>query len=104
MSDSADWEERCALALEEIERMDLDALAKLNRVRRILTGNLTPDDDVRAHDWAEAGMDVLAGTASSGPGQSIQYICRKCEARGYRIVFPTSVTLYPIVTDSPTCR
>jgi len=104
MSDLPDWEERCALALTEIERIDLDANAKLERVRRMLKGELeSADDESRAHDWVEIGMDALQGTDASSPGQSIKYRCRSCDARGYRIVFPTSVTLYPIVSDSPNC-
>jgi hypothetical protein len=106
MSDLPDWEERCALALEEMERTDLDDRTKLVRVKRFLKGEYEGTDDrgTTAHDWTEIGVDDLAGTDDASPGQSIKYRCRKCGAKGYRIVFPTSVTLYPIVSDSPNCR
>lgn len=103
MSDLPDWEERCALALSEIERSDLADGNKLDRVRRILTGELDEDDE-RAHVWVEIGMDPIPGTLNSSPGNTIHYQCQNCQARGYRVVFPTSVTLYPIVTDLPICR
>jgi hypothetical protein len=103
MSDMPDWEERCALALSEIDRKDLDDTTKLDRVRRMLTGELDEDDD-RAHVWAEIGMDPIPGTHSSSPGNTIHYRCRNCNALGYRVVFPTSVTLYPIVSDVPSCK
>jgi hypothetical protein len=102
MSDLPDWEERCALALDEIERTDLDDARKLDRVRRILTGELNEDGE-RAHQWVEIGMDPIPGTANSSPGNTIRYRCQNCDARGYRVVFPTSVTLYPIVSDVQHC-
>jgi hypothetical protein len=107
MSELPDWEERCALALEEIERTDLDDNTKIIRVKLILTGELDSAEDdgvVAYHEWREVGVDELPGTDETSPGQSVRYICRKCDAKGYRIVFPTSVTLYPIVCDSPNCR
>jgi hypothetical protein len=103
MSDLPDWEERCALALDEIGRIDLSDAQKLDRVRRILTGELEQDDG-RAHVWVEVGMDVIAGTQGSSPGNTIHYRCQRCAASGYRIVFPTRVTLYPIVSDATTCK
>lgn len=105
MSDLPDWEERCALALDEMARTDLDDRTKLSRIKRFLTGEHEVDENGgTAHDWAEIGVDELAGTDDASPGESIKYQCRKCGAKGYRIVFPTSVTLYPIVSDSPNCR
>jgi hypothetical protein len=103
MSDLPDWEERCALALSEIERTDLDQARKLDRVRRILTGELDEDGE-RAHAWVEIGMDPIPGTPTSSSGNTIHYRCRNCDARGYRVVFPTSVTLYPIVSDVQNCK
>lgn len=103
MSDLPDWEERCALALGEIERIDLTDGIKLDRVRRILTGELDETDE-RAHVWVEVGMDPIPGTQHSSPGNTIHYQCQHCKARGYRVVFPTSVTLYPIVSDVVNCR
>lgn len=103
MSDLPDWEERCALALGEIERTDLDDEQKLDRVRRMLTGELGEDDET-AHDWVEVGMDAIPGTSSSSPGNTIHYRCQTCSAVGYRVVFPTSVTLYPIVSDVSSCK
>jgi len=103
MNDFPDWEERCALALSEIERTDLNDAQKLDRARRMLTGELGEDDE-QAHSWVEVGMDPIAGTEASSPGNTIHYRCGRCNAIGYRIVFPTSVTLYPIVGDPPTCK
>lgn len=103
MNDLPDWEERCALALNEIERTDLDDAQKIDRVRRMLCGELGEDDE-RAHVWVEIGMEAIPGTESSSPGNTIHYRCRDCRAHGYRIVFPTSVTLYPIVSDVPSCK
>jgi hypothetical protein len=104
MSELSDWEERCALALNELERLDIDAVTKVARARGILKGELECDDESRAHDWIEVGVDAIEGTDDSSPGQSIKYACRTCQVKGYRIVFPTSVTLYPIVSDTPNCN
>ena len=106
MSDLPDWEERCALALDELERTDLDDKTKLTRVKRALTGDLAAQEDQETlsyHDWQEVGVEPLPGSDEASPGEAVQYKCRKCGARGYRIVLPTSVTLYPIVSDSPIC-
>lgn len=104
MNDSPDWEERCALALDEISRVDLDDRSKLARIKRLLEGELLTGEVNFPHDWAEIGVDDLPGTDDGSPGQSIKYECRKCGTKGYRIVFPTSVTLYPIVCDKAYCQ
>jgi hypothetical protein len=70
-------------------------------------GELGPDDgpvEERPHVWIEIGMEPIPGTHSSSPGNTIRYRCQHCNAKGYRVVFPTSVTLYPIVCDVPSCR
>jgi len=103
MNDLPDWEERCALALEEIERSDLSDAEKLQSVRRILLGS-SDDSNERAHVWVEIGMDTISGTECTSPGNAIHYRCQKCKAIGYRIVFPTSVTLYPIVSEVTSCK
>lgn len=104
MSELPDWEERCALALNELDRTDLDNATKLTRTRRILTGEAdTKAADLRTHVWLEVGAEALPGTDESSPGESIRYRCKRCGAEGHRIVFPTSVTLYPIVSDNPYC-
>jgi hypothetical protein len=103
MNDLPDWEERCALALQEIERTDIDDAHKLERVRMMLTGELDEDGE-RAHVWVETAMEPMPKTDNSSPGNTIHYRCRNCHAIGYRIVFPTSVTLYPIVSDVPSCK
>lgn len=103
MNDLPDWEERCALALAEIERTELNDADKIDRVRRILQGDVDADDE-RAHCWVEVGMDSIAGTEFVSPGNAIHYRCQHCNAFGYRIVFPTSVTLYPIVSDAVSCK
>jgi hypothetical protein len=104
MSSPPDWEERCALALLETERTGIDAAQRLAAVRRILMGDLDPDSGEHGHDWRETGMDPLPGTAGGSPGHSIKYLCRCCGAVGYRIVFSTSETTYPIVSEAPLCR
>lgn len=103
MSGSPDWEERCALALNELDRLDLDDKSKLARVRRLLNGEAESVDEP-SHEWVEIGMDTMSDHERGAPGERIQYRCQHCGAFGYRVVFPTSVTLYPIVTDAATCR
>lgn len=102
MSGSPDWEERCALALSELDRIDLSDRAKLTRVRQILNGD-TETIDEQCHEWVEIGMENMSDHERGAPGERIQYRCQHCGAFGYRVVFPTSVTLYPIVTDATGC-
>jgi hypothetical protein len=110
MTEKPNWEERCSLALRELDRPDIDATRKVEHVRRILIGKTTPPHEVAkstgagAHEWVEIGVEPLGGTEDTSEGQSIRYVCRKCSAKGYRIVFPTSVTLYPIVSDALVCE
>jgi hypothetical protein len=87
-------------------RTDIDEKTKLERIKRVLEGDTTDGRSLSSvpHDWVEVGVDDLPETNHASPGQSIKYECRSCGAKGYRIVFPTSVTLYPIVSESPTCR
>ncbi|MGC4067864.1 MAG: hypothetical protein QM784_25070 [Polyangiaceae bacterium] len=110
MTEKPNWEERCALALRELDRPDIDAARKLDHVRSILTGKTPPPHGVSkstgagAHEWVEVGVEPLGDAEDTTEGQSIRYACRKCNAKGYRIVFPTSVTLYPIVSDVLACE
>jgi hypothetical protein len=104
MTAPPDWEERCALALLETERLSVDAEERLAAIRRILMGQYDPGGSERGHDWQETGMDALPGSDESSPGHSIKYTCRCCGALGYRIVFSTSVTTYPIVSDAFDCH
>jgi hypothetical protein len=108
MSETPDWEERCTLALNEIDRTDLDVQNKLERVRSILNGELENEASEEListrHDWREVSVEELPGIDEASPGETVRYECRKCGAKGYRIVLPTSVTLYPIVTDALYCR
>jgi hypothetical protein len=102
MSGSPDWEERCALALSELDRFDLDDRSKLAQARRILSGEGAAEEQI--HDWVEIGMESMSDHEHGAPGERIQYRCQHCGAFGYRVVFPTSVTLYPVVTDATSCR
>lgn len=103
MSGSPDWEERCALALNEIDRLDLDAKQKIAKVRRILVGEAEPREEW-PHEWVEIGIETVSDHERGAPGEKVQYRCQQCGAFGYRVVFPTSVTLYPIVTDAAACK
>jgi hypothetical protein len=110
MNEMPNWEARCSLALQELNRSDLDATRKVERARSILTGadhptrHVPKPADTGAHEWVEVGVDPLGDAEDTSEGQSIRYVCRKCNAKGYQIVFPTSVTLYPIVSDALTCE
>ncbi len=102
MAEISDWEERCALSMDVIDRDDLPDAEKLRRIRGLLSGGFAEEEE-RTHDWVESGMEPLPAMDGGSPGHSMQYRCRRCGARGYRIVFATSVTMYPIVTEQPYC-
>ncbi len=95
-----DYEELCVRLREVVGRADLGAEAKVDAIRGILDSE-TGRPTVRAHEWRETGAVPLED--GSGDGQSIQYVCATCGAKGYQITYATSVTMYPIVSDSPGC-
>ena len=103
MAASEDFEELCARLRTIVEREDLGNDEKVASLRELLLGATRPDA-APGHAWRETGSLPLPATGDGGSqGQSVQYACTRCGARGYQIVFPTSVTMYPIVTDDPQC-
>ena len=97
-----DFEELCAQLRTVVDRTDLSNDEKVATIGRLLHGEAAPAAGNSPHRWRETGSVPLEDGA--GEGQSVQYACSKCGAKGYQIVFPTSVTMYPIVTDTPLCQ
>jgi hypothetical protein len=102
----SDLEDRYLQLVATLMRRDLEPHQQLAQLREIV---LAPDPQSEvSHDWREVSSEPLPGSATSDSespeGHSVQYRCHRCGARGHRLVFSAGVTLYPIISEIPSCR